>query len=48
MPGYYVHRMFGHPPMDYENLIIYPIPPAQYVWFGIQQIPLTIPLCTRA
>ena len=28
--------------MDYENLIIYPIPPAHYFWSGMQQIPLIL------
>ena len=27
---YYIHKMFEHLTVDYKNLIIYPIPPAQY------------------
>ena len=28
---YYVHEMFEHLPVDYKNLIIYPIPRAHVV-----------------
>ena len=34
----YVHKMFEHVTVICKNLIIYPIPPAHYVWPGIQQI----------
>ena len=32
---YYVHKMFEHLTVDYKNLIIYPIPPAQFFFFFV-------------